>query len=219
MRKDNIKQAYKYSKNIYDDALTQNKFWSKIYNRLFWSVDGNIIAKKVLDAIPYNFAGEILDVPVGTAVFTVEKYSSLPLAQITCLDYSEDMLVQAQNRFNAYHMSNVRCVQGDVGNLPFIDNKFDILISMNGFHAFSDKEKAFTETHRVLKKGGIFTGCFYIKGECRRTDFLINHFLAPKGWFTPPFQSLLELKHILEKLYSNVKISNNHAISYFKCIK
>ena len=27
---------------------------------------------------------------------------------------------------------------------------------MNGFHAFPDKKKAFSETHRVLKKGGSF---------------------------------------------------------------
>ncbi|RKI37532.1 class I SAM-dependent methyltransferase [bacterium D16-51] len=219
MKRDNIKQAYKCSQNIYDEVLTQNKMWAKIYNRLFWNVDDNLIAKKVLDVIPHDFSGEILDVPVGTAVFTVKKYVSLPLAQITCLDYSEDMLLQAQNRFNDYHIPNARCIQGDVGKLPFMDKKFDILLSMNGFHAFPDKEKAFTETYRVLKDGGLFTGCFYIKGECRRTDFLINNFLAPKGWFSPPFYSFLELKHILEKLYSNIKISNYHAIAYFKCKK
>ncbi|MDO4292751.1 MAG: class I SAM-dependent methyltransferase [Eubacteriales bacterium] len=110
-------------------------------------------------------------------------------------------------------------MQGDVGKLPFEDHTFDILISMNGFHAFPDKEKAFSETCRVLKKGGLFTGCFYIRGECRRTDFLIRHFLAPKGWFTPPFQSLPELTRKLEALYSDVKISHLHSIAYFECIK
>ena len=33
-------------------------------------------------------------------------------------------------------------------------NSFDIVLSMNGFHAFPDKKKAFRETHRVLKPGG-----------------------------------------------------------------
>lgn len=220
MKENNIKKAYKSSKNIYDDTLTGNKFWAKLYNNLFWAgVDDTIIAKKVLDIIPHDFSGEILDVPVGTAVFTVEKYAALPLAQIVCLDYSEDMLMQAQSRFNERQISNIKCVQGDVGNLPFEDNRFDILISMNGFHAFPDKEKAFAETYRVLRKGGIFSGCFYIKGECRRTDFLIDHFLSPKGWFTPPFQKFSELKHTLEELYSSVKISNEHSIAYFQCVK
>lgn len=220
MKENNIKKAYKSSKNIYDDTLTGNKFWAKLYNNLFWAgVDDTIIAKKVLDIIPHDFSGEILDVPVGTAVFTVEKYAALPLAQIVCLDYSEDMLMQAQTRFNERQIANIKCVQGDVGNLPFEDSRFDILLSMNGFHAFPDKEKAFAETYRVLRKGGIFSGCFYIKGECRHTDFLIDHFLSPKGWFTPPFQNFSELKHTLEELYASVKISNEHSIAYFQCVK
>jgi ubiquinone/menaquinone biosynthesis C-methylase UbiE len=46
-------------------------------------------------------------------------------------------------------------MQGDVGNLKFSNETFDIVLSMNGFHAFPDKEKAFSETARVIKKGGI----------------------------------------------------------------
>lgn len=220
MKKNKIEKAYQSSKNLYDDTLTQNKLWAKLYNRFFWAgVDDTVIAKRVLDVIPHDFSGELLDVPVGTAVFTVEKYASLPHSQIVCLDYSKDMLSQAQNRFQERHLSNIKCLQGDVGSLPFRDNQFDILVSMNGFHAFPDKEKAFAETCRVLKKGGIFTGCFYIKGECRRTDFLVRHFLSPKGWFTPPFQDYSELKRALEKMYTTVKISNEHAIVYFVCVK
>ena len=34
-------------------------------------------------------------------------------------------------------------------------------------------EAAYAETSRVLKDGGIFCGCFYVKGSCRRTDWFI----------------------------------------------
>jgi len=37
---------------------------------------------------------------------------------------------------------------------------FDIVLSLNGFHAFPDKEAAYRETYCVLKPGGIFCGCF-----------------------------------------------------------
>ncbi|CUH96601.1 hypothetical protein P22_2691 [Propionispora sp. 2/2-37] len=220
MGNSNIKKAYAISKNIYDDTLTQTKWWSKLYIWFFWSGINDIeIADKVLDMIPSDFAGKLLDVPVGTGVFTLDKYRALTKAEITCVDYSEDMLLQAQKRFSDSKIRNATCMQGDVGNLKFSDETFDIVLSVNGFHAFPDKEKAFFETARVLKKDGIFCGCFYIKGQCKRTDFIVNFLLAKKGWFTPPFQSLQELRLRLSTMYSQVEIDNQKSLVYFKCTK
>lgn len=220
VKESNINKAYKSSKNIYDDILTQNSWWSKLYFSFFWGgVDDIEIANKVLEMIPTDFTGKLLDVPVGTAIFTVEKYKNLPNAEITCLDYSEDMLSQAEDRFRKNNLENTECLQGDVGNLQFTDESFDVVLSMNGFHAFPYKNKAFLETYRVLKKGGTFCGCFYIRGQGKKADFLVNHFLAKKGWFTPPFQTFEQLKFDLEFLYSKVEISNAKSIVYFKCTK
>ena len=215
-----IKTAYKSSKSIYDDTLTQKKWWSKLYISMFWGgVDDIEIANRILNMIPDNFNGKILDVPVGTAVFTLPKYKMLNSADITCLDYSDDMLSLASKRFEDMGLSNITCMQGDVGNLEFEDNTFDILLSMNGFHAFPDKGKAFSETTRVLKHGGIFCGCFYIKGENKISDFVVRSFLSKKGWFTPPFQTFEELENVLHGLYSKVELFNEQSIAYFKCIK
>ena len=63
-------------------------------------------------------------------------------------------------------------VQGDVGKLPTENETFDMVLSMNGFHTFPDKDKAFQETWRVLKKDGTFIACFYIKEKSRVTDWL-----------------------------------------------
>lgn len=216
----NVRKAYAASKNIYDDVLTQTKWWSKLYVHFFWDgIDDIEIAAKVLRMIPQDFSGKLLDVPVGTGVFTAEKYRALPGAEITCVDYSEDMLMQAQNRFSQLGLAHVNCVQGDVGDLNFSGEYFDIVLSMNGFHAFPNKQKAFSETARVLKKGGIFCGCFYIKGQCKRTDFIVNALLAKKGWFTPPFQTLQQLTNTLSELYTHIEVDNESAIAYFKCIK
>ena len=88
---DKIQNAYETSKNIYDDVLTQRNIFSKLYIKLFWSgTDDNDIARKVLSYVPDDFSGNLLDVPVGTAVFTENKWSSLKNAHITCLDYSID---------------------------------------------------------------------------------------------------------------------------------
>ncbi|MFV0411889.1 MAG: class I SAM-dependent methyltransferase [Oscillospiraceae bacterium] len=215
-----IKAAYKFSKYIYDDTLTQGKWWSKLYISIFWGgVDDVEIAKKVLNMIPDFFNGKLLDVPVGTGVFTASKYKALHHADITCLDYSEDMLLLASKRFKDMGLTNISCVRGDVGSLKYEDGAFDVLLSMNGFHAFPDKEKAFSETARVLKPGGVFCGYFYIKGKNKASDFIVKSFLSEKGWFTPPFYTFDELSNKLHGLYSHVEIFNEQSIVYFKCIK
>lgn len=214
-----IKSAYSESKNIYDNILTSKGFLSKAYNKLAWGIRDEDYVPTLLSFIPDNFNGKILDIPVGTAVFTANKYKMLKNADITAVDYSVDMLSQAKKRFDDMKITNVTCIQGDVANLPFETESFDIVFSMNGFHAFPDKENAFKETTRVLKKNGIFYGCFYIRDERKATDFIINKILVPKGWFTPPFYTKNELKQILDKLYTSIEIYNIKSIVYFKCLK
>ncbi|MCR5165770.1 MAG: class I SAM-dependent methyltransferase [Oscillospiraceae bacterium] len=215
---DKIQSAYESSKNIYDDVLTQGNFFSRMYIKFFWSgTDDNEIARKVLAYIPDDFSGELLDVPVGTAVFTEKKWSALKNADITCLDYSKDMIEQAEKRLNS--CKNIRFMQGDVGKLPMTDQSFDTVVSMNGFHAFPDKQKAFSEIWRVLKNGGDFIACFYIRGKSKRTDWLVRNILAKKGWFTPPFQTEEELREILQKMYHEVDFYIDGSMVYFHCVK
>lgn len=198
--KDKIGKSYKQSKNIYDDVITHSKWWSKLYIKLFWKgVDDNEIAEELLSAIPDNFSGKLLDVPVGTAVFTYRKYKALQNAEIFCLDYSADMLEIANTRFEENAINNVKTVQGNVGKLPFDDSFFDIVLCMNGVHAFPDKEKSFLEIHRVLKKDGKLLASFYIQGQSKITDILVKTILARKGWFTPPFETLSSLKSKLSE--------------------
>ena len=59
--------------------------------------------------VPDDFSGNLLDVPVGTAVFTENKWSSLKNAHITCLDYSIDMLDQARKRLGSH--AHIKCIQ------------------------------------------------------------------------------------------------------------
>lgn len=215
---DKIQDAYESSKNIYDGVLTQGNFFSRMYIKLFWSgTDDNEIARKVLSYIPDDFSGKLLDLPVGTAVFTQRKWSSLKNAHITCLDYSTDMLEQAKRRLDG--KAHINFIQGDVGNLQMDDESFDIVLSMNGFHAFPDKQKAFSEICRVLKSGGDFIACFYIRGKSKRTDWLVKNILAKKGWFTPPFQTEEELKNTLQKMYKEVELHIDGSMAYFHCVK
>jgi len=216
---DKIKSAYRKSKNIYDDVLTQSKWWSRLYIRFFWGVDDIEITKKLFDLLPDDFGGALLDVPCGTINLTAGKYAKLKNARITCLDYSEDMLEGAKTQIEKHGLSCISLMQGDVGNMPLESAVFDAVLSMNGFHVFPDKEKAYAEIARILKPGGIFLGCFYIRGERKRSDFVVNAILSKKGWFTPPFQTKNEVLATLQKYYSNVELFNDKSMTWFKCTK
>ncbi len=219
MSNQKIKTAYRQSKNIYDDVLTQKSWFAKLYINLFWGVDDNEIAARVLSYIADDFDGKLLDVPVGTAVFTQQKYQMLKNAEIFCVDYSEAMLAQARRRLATADNKHIICQQGDVANLNFADDTFDIVLSMNGVHAFPDRDKAFNEMVRVLKTGGHFIGCFYIKAENKRTDFIVKHVLAQKGWFTPPFYDKVELLKVLQSRFSRVELFSEQAMVWFCCTK
>ena len=218
--KDKIEKSYRFSKNFYDDALTQNKWWSRLYFKLVWGgVDDNEIARKVLSWIPDDFGGKMLDVPVGTAVFTAEKYKRMGKADIIGLDYSQDMLDRARFRFSENGITNIKTMQGDVGAMPFDDGSFDYILCMNGLHVFPDKDKAYSEILRTLKQGGELLACFYIAGEQKIADLLAKTVLTRMGWFTPPFDSANDVRRRLEPYYEILDFNIEGAMLYFRAKK
>lgn len=224
-RHDDINNAYKYlgkEATFYDGMITCSTIPGRIICSLVWNMSKETNTEYIelaLSGIPQNFQGKILEVPVGTGVLTMPVYQNLPNADITCLDYSVDMMATAEHRANMRNLQNVHFQQGDVGKLPFEDESFDLVLSLNGFHAFPNKEAAYEETLRVLKPGGIFCGCFYIQGENKRTDWFIKHLYTPKGFFTPPYENAISLKARLEKMYLHVKIETVESMGCFTCTK
>ena len=224
-RHEDIQKSYKQLgdiSNVYDGIITRSTLIGKLADSVIWGLDKELAAKWINDAlepIPQDFSGKLLEVPVGTGVLTVPVYKTLKIANITCLDYSAEMMKSAQKRAEALGIGNITFIQGDVGQLPFGNETFDIVLSLNGFHAFPDKDAAYKETCRVLKKGGIFCGCFYIAKEFGRTDWFVKHMYVPKGFFTPPFETKESLRKRLEEMYSEVEVHSVNSEGIFRCIK
>lgn len=215
-----VQSAYKFSKNFYDDAITQGKWWSRLYFKLLWGgVDDNDIARRLLAWIPDDFTGNMLDVPVGTAVFTAAKYKQMTKADITCLDYSTDMLERAEQRLRDAGITNVKAMQGDVGALPFENDTFDFVLCMNGLHVFPDKERAYAEILRTLKPGGELLACFYIAGEQKVADWLAKTVMTRMGWFTPPFDTAADVRRRLQPYYDIIDFHIEGAMLYFRARK
>lgn len=224
-RFEEIERAYRIVgklSDLYDGMMTYTTVSGKIASNAIWSLDekkARAYVKCALSGIPEDFSGKLLEVPVGTGALSLANYRRYPLADVTCLDYSEEMLAAARERAATLGLSRVTFCQGDVGALPFADASFDCLLSINGLHAFPEKGKAFSEMARVLKPGGILTGCCYVKGENRKTDLVARTVFVGGGFFTPPFDTVETLRAKLEELYRDVVLDTIEAECIFHCVK
>ena len=224
-RKDEIKSAYKSlggAHSFYDGMMLGTTIMGRMVLRMVWRMnreDALEYQARAFEPIPSDFSGSLLEVPVGTGVLSMPVWKTLPDADITCLDYSESMMESAKKRADEMAISNIEFVQGDASNLQFEDEQFDIVTSLNGFHAFPDKETAYSETYRVLKKGGIFCGCFYVSGSNLHTDKMIRRFYIKSGFFTEPFETVDSLEMRFKKMYSKVEVINVESIAIFNCVK
>lgn len=224
-RKEKIRMAYRSVGNTsesYDGMMTYRSWPGRLASRLIWNLDeekGKKYISMALSGIPANFQGRLLEVPVGTGCLSLPFYLNFPNAQFVCLDYVDTMLESARKRASSLQLENIAFLQGDVGQLPFDDSAFDIVLSLHGLHVFPDKDAAFREIFRVLRPGGIFCGTCYVTGERMRTDFFVRNFFVRGGFFTPPFETASSLRSRLEPLCYEVKLATVESQAAFVCRK
>ena len=207
---------------FYDAMLTNSGLLGRLALKIFWGLDAAAYRKFFAQAfagVPKDFSGRLLEVPVGTGVLSLPLYRELNGAEIFCVDLSEKMLDVAKARANRLTLRGVNFIRGDVATLPFADNFFDLVLSINGFHVFPDKAAAFSETRRVLRSDGIFCGCMYVKGENRRTDFFVKNFCERRGFFSPPYETPATLQEKLNALYTRVEVTTVESFAGFVCTK
>ncbi len=102
---------------------------------------------------------------MGTGVLTLPVYRNLPRADVTCLDYSAEMMATAQKRAKLLGLKNVRFLRGDVGALPFADGSFDVVLSLNGFHAFSGQGGCVPKSIGAGTRRNLLSAAVYIWDE------------------------------------------------------
>ena len=116
------------------------------------------------DAVQNRATVEALEPPPGAAVLEIgfgpghalEMLARThPLGLVAGIDHSELMLARAKRRLKAGRGDAALDLRvGDAGDLPFPDEKFDVVFAVNSFHLWPDKERALAEMAGVLKPGG-----------------------------------------------------------------
>jgi arsenite methyltransferase len=73
------------------------------------------------------------------------------------IDFTEKMVEKAKVNAGKLGYSNVEFRQGDIENMPLAGNIADVVVSNCVLNLVPNKEQAFAETFRILKKGGHFS--------------------------------------------------------------
>lgn len=73
------------------------------------------------------------------------------------IDFTEKMIEKAKKNALKLNFTNVEFRQGDIENMPLAGNTADVVVSNCVLNLVPNKKQAFSETFRVLKKGGHFS--------------------------------------------------------------
>ncbi|HWU22361.1 MAG TPA: methyltransferase domain-containing protein [Nocardioides sp.] len=114
---------------------------------------------RAADEIGRQPAGaRILDIPCGGGV-ALRGLKRGQGVEYVAADIAQTMLdrtMRAAERRGVADQVTPRLA--DVGELPFEDGEFDLVVSFTGLHCFPDPELAVHEMSRVLRVGGVVTG-------------------------------------------------------------
>jgi demethylmenaquinone methyltransferase/2-methoxy-6-polyprenyl-1,4-benzoquinol methylase len=95
---------------------------------------------------------DILDVCCGTGDIAIALARGNPAFDVTGIDFSPAMLAQAREK--GAGITTLHWVQGDVMDLPFKDESFDVVCISFGLRNTPDYRRVLREMRRILRPGG-----------------------------------------------------------------
>lgn len=161
---------------------------------------------------------EIVDVSVGTGANLVALSNrfraEMGRFDLHCLDMSRGMLITARRKLNDLGIT-VGLVQGNILNLPYQDDYFNLVLHSGGINTFSDKGHALEEMRRVVKPGGIvIVTAEGLSPDVRKTErgkeILETYPLfgsKPPLEYVPPFARNLQVSYVLGGAFYQIVFS------------
>lgn len=113
----------------------------------------------------------ILDCGCGGGANIRKILKKCPNGEVKGVDYSP-VSVEKAKKVNEDAISNGRCVilQGNVADLIFAANQFDLVTAFETVYFWPDLLQSFREIHRVLKPGGTFLICNECGGDNEKDE-------------------------------------------------
>jgi len=116
----------------------------------------NKATKAILSENPIS----VMDLGTGTGDLAIKLAKSNQNINVTGYDFSSSMLEVARKKANRYALHNISFIEGDAAEMPFENNKFDIVGISFAFRNITFKnpntQAYLKEILRILKPGGKF---------------------------------------------------------------
>jgi SAM-dependent methyltransferase len=87
----------------------------------------------------------------------IARHEVGPTGKVLGLDFTPAMINKARVNANKFGFNNVEFREGDIEDMPVIDNSIDVVVSNCVLNLLPDKSTIFKEIHRVLKPTGHFS--------------------------------------------------------------
>lgn len=111
--------------------------------------------RATVEALEPPRGGAVLEVGFGPGHALEMLASTRPLGLLAGVDHSELMVETARRRLARRRGDAALDLRlGDAGELPFDDERFDLVYAVNSFHQWPAKEDALAEMAGVLRPGG-----------------------------------------------------------------
>ena len=152
---------------------------SKLYETYLVPLIFEPYAADLVNRLASRPVTRVLEIAAGTGVVTRTLASVLPeRVSIVASDLNQPMLDHASALGTK---RPVEWRQADAMQLPFRDGAFDAVICQFGVMFFPNKSKAFSETRRVLRSGGVFI--FNVWDQIKENEFADTVTMALESLF------------------------------------
>ena len=143
----------------------------------------------------FQFTGSerVLDIGCGGGAALRRMAEKVPSGHLTGVDYSKvSIALTSECNADLISQGRLNVVQGIVSALPFEDNSFDRIITVESFYFWENPESDLREVLRVLDKGGTFLIVADIHGDAELDDVSIENILK-YSLFNPTLDQLRQL--------------------------
>ena len=209
----------------------EDPLWAHVYD---WSVEhpaaGGLMWQTGIGSdltLLYAAASEIGRQPAGSSVLDVPSGGGVALrglrpgqgVRYVAADISQRMLDRTLAAARRRQVAGqVEPVLADVGDLPFGDQEFDLVVSFTGLHCFPDPHLAVREMTRVLHPGGVLTGSALLN------DTGLRYAGVRRGGrlagLLGPSATTAELRSWLREVgLTDVTLTRSGAIVYFRGVR